>query len=156
MNPLDPSPQHRSPLDRRLEGFPEVELRAMVLAGELARHGIPGFEFYLPIGMLPTAVERAASLLGIMRPGRTVTGRSARWVHVGGPAPREVEVSRRSGRMLRVDAPVRCRFRRLERSEVTTLAGLVLTTPMRTMRDLLREGFEEDARLLAAALEPAG
>ncbi|MDJ1371047.1 hypothetical protein C7K25_06665 [Gulosibacter molinativorax] len=128
--------------------FAVGELQAMHLAGELTRHGIPGFEFYLPVGEFPSLETRAASLETLMRPGRTITGRSARWVHVGGPVPPHVELSRRSGTPLRVDEAVRCRFRRLKASDVMRLGGLVLTTPRRTALDLRREGFETEARML--------
>lgn len=139
--------------DTELELFTDVELRSMLLAGELSKHGLPGFEFYLPVGRYPSIAERAASLVSLMRPGRTITGRSARWVHVGGPVPDRVELSRRSGRVLKIDEPIQCKFRRLKSSDIVTLAGIVLTTPARTALDLRRDGFATEAELLLPLLD---
>ncbi|KAB1644058.1 hypothetical protein [Gulosibacter chungangensis] len=136
-----------------LEPFREPELHAMHLAGEVSRFGIPGFEFYLPLGCVPTRNQRAQSLLPLMRPGRTITGRTARWVHVGGAAPKRAELSRRSGRPLLIDDLVDCRFRRLKSLDLTEIAGLVLTTPERTLRDLRREGHDTEAEALRALVE---
>lgn len=135
-----------------LERFAEPELAAMHIAGEISRFGIPGFEFYLPLGYAPNREQRAQSLVTLMRPGRSITGRTARWVHVGGEAPSRAELSRRSGRPLMIDDLIDCRFRRLKSVHITKIAGLVLTTPERTMRDLQREGYVGEAELLRPLL----
>lgn len=132
----------------------------MLLAGELEIHGIRGFEFFLPVGVQPTREERALSLAHLMRPGRVMTGPTARWIHVGGPTPQVVELSRRSGRTLLVDHPLRARFKRLRDREVIACAGVVVTTVARTMADLRGDGLHDEAALLKPLLEsgaqPAG
>lgn len=128
--------------------FSDIELRSMYLAGEITRHGIFGYEFYLPVGCVAGRHERAASLLPLMRPGRTISGRAARWVHAGGPVPDAIEMSRRSGKRLQSPEPIQCRYRRLTGADVTTVAGLVVTTIERTIRDLRRDGLHTDAKLL--------
>lgn len=139
-------------LDHDLTRFTHVELQSMLLAGELHRYGIRGYRFYLPVGRMPTQRERAESLLPLMRPGRTLTGSTARWVHVGGTAPSRPEVSRRSGRTIKGDADIDCRYRRLQHRDITVVHGVVVTTPERTVRDLRDAGCDAEAERLISAI----
>ena len=121
-----------------LTGLARPELEAMRLDGEVQRHGCPGFEFYLPLGAVPTPLDRACSLARLMHPGRVFTHETAHWLHHGGPAPELVRICRSTGRRPATLPPsVEWRFRRLRPNDVELVAGLVAaTTPARTAADL--------------------
>lgn len=126
---------HRHPTLRELD---RVELEVMRLDGEVQRHGIAGFEFYLPIGVVPTLDDRVASLAPLARPGRVFRLETARWLHLGGPAPRRISISRSSGRRPSTLPPVvEWAFRRIPEHDRCELGrGVAATTLERTERDL--------------------
>ncbi|RRJ87304.1 hypothetical protein EG850_05725 [Gulosibacter macacae] len=119
-----PAAPHVAP---SLTGLSRIELEVMRLDGEVQRHGICGFEFYLPIGEAATAVDRAASLHSIAVHPRVVIGPTARWVHEGGPTPTEVHLGRRSNRLI-ADAPsnVQWHYRALAPDDVVELGGVLV------------------------------
>ncbi len=130
-----------------LDEFTPTELQHMWRAGEISRHGIPGFEFYLPLDEPPTLRDRARSLWSVRLEGRVVSGAAARWVYLGGSAPGVVEITRRSWRAT-LDLPgVAPRYGTYAPREVRRLAGLTITSPARTILDALEAGE------FAAALE---
>ena len=127
-----------------LHCFCPTELAAMWRAGDLDRFGIPGFEFYLPAGVVPTPLDRARSLGAIARTGRILTGMTAHWIHHGGRAPARIEVSRRTGsRPRELDASVEWRYRRIHPGDVVEIGPIRLTTIERTRADLLRRAGGE-------------
>ena len=135
-----------------LEAFTPTELHALWRAGEVARHGIRGFEFYLPLDELPTLRHRARSLWPVRREGRVVSGAAARWVYVGGAAPATVEVTRRSWRATLELRSITPRYGSYPPGEVRRLEGLTLTSPRRTVLDALAEGDVAAALALLAGL----
>lgn len=135
-----------------LEAFTPTELHALWRAGEVARHGIRGFEFYLPLDELPTLRHRARSLWPVRREGRVVSGAAARWVYVGGAPPATVEVTRRSWRATLELRSITPRYGSYPPGEVRRLEGLTLTSPRRTVLDALAEGDVAAALALLAGL----
>lgn len=135
-----------------LDDFTPTELQLMWREGEIARHGIPGFEFYLALDERPTLRDRARSLWPVRHDGRVVSGAAARWVYLGGGAPDTVEVTRRSWRST-LDLPgVVPRFGSYAPHEVRRLAQLTITSPRRTILDALEAGQFADALALIAGL----
>ena len=122
-----------------LRCFAPAELSTMCDDGDLQRHGIRGLEFYLPYGERPTSLDRARSLTILARDGRILTGEVAFWVHFGGPAPEQIEVSRRTGSRPREleDLVVWC-YRRIELDEVVDIGPIRLTSIERTLTDVRR------------------
>lgn len=118
------------------DDWPEAELRAAVLAGELVAVG--------PCWASPaepqTATLRAAAIAWSVRDPRLVAGtRTAAWIWGGlsrPPSPLEVTVPPSA----RVHAApgIRIREVRLDAGDVVVLAGQPVTTPERTAVDLLR------------------
>lgn len=100
-----------------LRGLSRVELEAMRIEGDIQRHGVRGFEFYYPIGMVPTPADRARSLAPLWLPGRVFVGETARWILRGGAAPDRVEIARRTSRIPHLQREqVRWYNRRIDRS----------------------------------------
>lgn len=130
----------------QLRCFSPIELRMMCADGDLQRHGIPGFEFYLPYGDPPTPLDRARSLAALARAGRIITGPAAAWVHHGGPAPRRIEVSRRTGsRPRELDDVVDWCYRRIDAADIVEIGPLRLTSVERTRADLARRAATAQA-----------
>ena len=138
------APAHLHP---SLRGLSRVELEVMRRDGEVARFGAAGFEFYLPLGVVPSRADRAASLAPLMRPGRVLTHEAAHWLHHGGPAPDRIRICRKSGRRPAALPPqVEWCFRRLDPADVVEVAGLVAaTSPERTAADLAAEARSAQA-----------
>ncbi|MFD2673833.1 hypothetical protein [Gulosibacter bifidus] len=128
-----------SEIERLYQNFSSSELWAMYLAGEVGRIGVPTFEFFVPVGTVSTACDRARSLRSLCSPGRTISGDTAAWIWAGGTAPSVAEVTLRSWR---VSPNPHIRFARgqVADHDVTTLAGCVLTAPLPTLRQLQRRG----------------
>ncbi|WP_242091389.1 type IV toxin-antitoxin system AbiEi family antitoxin [Curtobacterium sp. DN_7.5] len=119
------------------DDWPEAELRAAVLAGELVAVG----ECWASPAEPQDAALRAAAAAWSLPDRRLVAAtRTAAWVWGAlsrSPLPHECVLP---GRVrLRVDDPtVRVRDVGLAPEDVTELAGLRLTVPLRTAVDLLR------------------
>ncbi|KJL18849.1 type IV toxin-antitoxin system AbiEi family antitoxin [Microbacterium azadirachtae] len=115
------------------------ELSAARLDGDVVDLG----ESYAPADLVETAALRAASLLPLTAGirGAAFAGMSAAWIHGAGDAPPEVhEVQSATGRRLRVPAT-----RRLivhdpvpDPVDLQVVGGVTVTTPERTVIDLLR------------------
>lgn len=130
------------------------ELSAARLDGHVVELG----EAYAPADLVETAVLRAASLVPLIAGirGAAFAGMSAAWIHGAGDAPPEVhELQSATGRRLRTSAT-----RRLivhdpvpDAVDLQRLGDVVVTTPERTLIDLLRwpvthPGRHDWARLL--------
>ncbi|MDM7890198.1 type IV toxin-antitoxin system AbiEi family antitoxin [Curtobacterium caseinilyticum] len=118
------------------DDWPEAELRAAVLAGELVPVGQCWASPAEP--QLP-ALRAAAHAWGLPDRRLVASGRSAAWIWGGTSRPPAVsEVSIPPTIRVRVDADVRLREVRLDPSDVVDLDGVRVTTPLRTAVDLLR------------------
>ncbi|MFK4850603.1 hypothetical protein ACI3KT_03130 [Microbacterium sp. ZW T6_19] len=135
------------------------ELSAARLDGHVVELG----EGYIPADLVEGAALRAQAIASLIPAGTAASGPTAAWVHAGGaPPPARHHVSRTSAQRLRIDVDRRVTFhdRRVEPAEVSLLSSVRVTTPARTMTDLLlgtRRGpdFLIWARLLADALPTA-
>ncbi|WP_282943870.1 hypothetical protein [Cellulomonas endometrii] len=111
----------------------------------------------LPRRVAATPLLRAAALAPLV-PARCAVGRTAAaWVHLGGPAPARVHVV--ATRRDRVPAPHPERTTSaadLTARDVVVLAGVRVTTPRRTARDLLTDEPPGVALPLLARLRDAG
>jgi hypothetical protein len=96
-----------------------------------------------------TAPLRARSVLLALAPagagtpvGAAATGvvgyAGAAWVHVGGPAPAQVDLIIPPGTTRPRRVPIRLHEHRLDQRDVQVLAGLRLTNPVRTAADIAR------------------
>lgn len=112
-----------------LRGFSTIELESMRRDGDIQRHGIAGYEFYLPIGTVPTAVDRAASLLPLWRPGRVFIEATARWIIRGGTPPEQIVIARNSTRRLPPVERVRWLNRRIPVKDRLQVGGVELWMP---------------------------
>lgn len=149
----------------------EVELRCARLDGDVVEVG----DAYMPADAVETRELRAASLRTYVDDGIAVTHESAAWVHGARDAPpRRHTVQRRSPtrRGAAIDGRVRFRDQELPADAATLIAGVWVTTPARTLADLVRALHSGDdvadevdallasrpgiAREAIAALERAG
>ncbi len=112
-----------------LRGLTTVELEAMRRDGDIQRHGIDGYEFYLPIGVVPTAFDRAASLRPLWLPGRVFVEATARWIIRGGRPPNEIVIARNSTRRLPPTERVRWLNRRIPVKNRLQIADVELFVP---------------------------
>jgi|GEM_PF-2841800 len=127
-----------------MRAFPIRELapplrRAIVLAGDLIELGHLAAPLYAVPGVPASSRERAASLRGIVRPGRTVVLASAAWIHGADDCPDDPQLvvePRRS----RHD-PYEIGAWALAARDVEIVAGVPVTTPARTLVDLVRTRF---------------
>ncbi len=117
----------------------EAELAAAVLDGELYRLG----ERFRPIDLPFDSAARAASLCDVIVHQRVAAGATAAWIwgaieDPGTPytafVPSSARVAHPSGIG---DGLVRVRVMRLPQSDVATVCGTPVTTPLRTAIDLL-------------------
>lgn len=128
------------------DDWPEAELRAAVLAGELVAVGRC---WASPAEPQVPALRAAAHAWRIPDRRLVAGGRSAAWIW-GATArePAVPEVVAPPNLRVRVDADVRLREVRLEDGDVVVLGTVRVTTPLRTALDLLRAPgpFAADAR----------
>ncbi|HRN28872.1 MAG TPA: hypothetical protein PK781_04190 [Terrimesophilobacter sp.] len=123
--------------------LPLAELCAVVLDGEATRLG-PAFA---PIDV-PHGVRLRARALGLVLPSRHIADRrTAAWVHGALVAlPRTldacVRADERPSPMLGSEARIRQVV--IAETEIAILAGVSVTTPLRTIFDLLREPAFDD------------
>jgi hypothetical protein len=116
--------------------FPSTELAALRLAGELYAVG----PAWVPVDLPETDAARAASLAAVLDPRLIADRRSAAWVLGGSDAPPGtpqtcVPVTARAAAR---DPVLDVREVRLQDGDTRVLAGLRLTTALRTALDLLR------------------
>ncbi|WP_029144223.1 hypothetical protein [Microbacterium luticocti] len=115
----------------------EAELFAACLDGHLAPVG----EAFLPADAVETAALRAASLAPLLGGQLAATGLSAAWIHgalafpPGRHSAQRVSAQRR-GHIL--DRRIEYHDRRLDADQVMVLGGVHVTTPTRTLADLVR------------------
>jgi len=133
-----------------LASCPLVELNAAALDGELVRIGDGFWWIDVPTGRR----ERALSLGSDLHDGRVIVcDRSAAWVWGWGAAP--LTLSTCVSIAARVPSPVRRRLNAREAvisvDEVATIAGTPVTSPVRTVIDLLRHDPTDDVITLVSA-----
>jgi hypothetical protein len=139
--------------------LPLVVLRAAALDGDLYAIG----EGYRPIDLPADPSARAASLAGIAVRERILAGPTAAWVWGARPDPGHpylvvVPPGAAVGHALPgVEGGVRVREQQLRARDVMRLAGVPVTTPLRTAIDLLRAtGPDWERQVVAALLQVAG
>lgn len=116
-----------------------AELTAARLDGDVVGLG----EAFAPADLVETAVLRASSLTSLVAGMRDAAfaGMSAAWIHgAGDAAPETHELQSASGRRLRAPATRRIIVHdpALDPADVQRLGGVAVTTPERTVIDLLR------------------
>ena len=115
-----------------------AELTAARLDGDLVEVG----EAFMPADAVETRELRAASFRSIGGPERAVTHASAAWVHGAIPDPPLIHTLQRAGRRraaFPVDARIRVRDVALPAGDVELISGVAVTTPVRTLVDLVRD-----------------
>ncbi|MFT4136992.1 type IV toxin-antitoxin system AbiEi family antitoxin [Microbacterium sp.] len=119
------------------------ELMAACLDGHLVELG----EGFMPADAVETRELRAASLRALMTTGLALTHASAAWVHGAAmSAPRRHCVQRTSERrgLHVVDVRLRYRDGRLPPEDLVIVSGVAVTTPERTLADLVRDDVLHD------------
>ncbi|MFB7842506.1 type IV toxin-antitoxin system AbiEi family antitoxin [Microbacterium sp. NPDC056052] len=116
-----------------------AELTAARLDGDVVGLG----EAFAPADLVETAVLRASSLTSLIAGMRDAAfaGMSAAWIHgAGDAAPEPHELQSASGRRLRAPATRRIIVHDpiLDPADMQRLGGVAVTTPERTLIDLLR------------------
>ena len=116
-----------------------AELTAARLDGDVVGLG----EAFAPADLVETAALRAASLTSLIAGMRDAAfaGMSAAWIHgAGDAAPETHELQSASGRRLRAPATRRIIVHDpiLDPADMRRLGGIAVTTPERTLIDLLR------------------
>ncbi|MCM3696673.1 type IV toxin-antitoxin system AbiEi family antitoxin [Microbacterium oleivorans] len=115
-----------------------AELSAARLDGHVVEIG----EAYMPADAVETRELRAASFRGLTGAHRAVSHASAAWVHGAIPDPPLIHALQRAGRTrgaFPVDARIRFRDVELPASDVEMISGVAVTTPVRTLVDLVRD-----------------
>lgn len=115
------------------------ELSAARLDGDVVELG----EAYVPADLVETPALRAASLAPLIETirGAAFAGMSAAWIHGAGDTPPDVhELQSATGRRLRAPASRRLIVHDpvLEAIDLQHLGGVAVTTPERTLIDLIR------------------
>ncbi|GAA1527064.1 hypothetical protein HD600_002665 [Microbacterium ginsengiterrae] len=132
-----------------------AELTAARIDGVLIEVG----DAFMPPDLPEDAAARAASLARLLPAGHALCDASAAWVHGFGDSPpvrhRVQRVSSRRGRV-RMSRHVIVHERRIGQHEVQTVGSVLVTTPLRTLTDLvLSAGDDEESatrlRTVAAA-----
>ena len=132
-------------------------------AARLDGHVIELGEGYIPADLVEVPELRARAVAPLIPAGTAASGPTAAWIHAGGvPPPARHHVNRTTAQRLRLDTDRRVLFhdRRLETGDTCLLSGTAVTTPVRTMVDLLlgagrTPSFLPWADLLADALPEA-
>lgn len=128
------------------DDWPEPELRAAVLAGEL----VPvGWCWASPAEPQTPALRAAAHAWRVPDRRLVASGRSAAWIWgATSRPPSPIEVSVPPTVRVRVDPDVRLREVRLPTADTVRLGAVRVTTPARTAVDLLRApgAFDAPAR----------
>ncbi|MFJ6679393.1 SAM-dependent methyltransferase [Microbacterium sp. NPDC091382] len=120
------------------ERLSTAELTAARMDGDLVEIG----DAFMPADAVETRELRAASFRPVGGPERAVTHASAAWVHGAVPDPPLVHSLQRAGRRrasFPVDARIRFRDVALPSHDVEMISGVAVTTPVRTLIDLIRE-----------------
>jgi hypothetical protein len=137
--------------------LPLAELHSARLDGELVMLD----DAFAPIDEPHDAVARARSLARACPPRLVAEQRTAAWIWgaISDPPARHQLCSSSSARA-RPPAPLRCVVREvvIDPDEVAVLAGLRVTTPLRTVVDLARFGvvFDDDEGRIVRALAEIG
>ncbi|GAA1654170.1 SAM-dependent methyltransferase [Microbacterium flavum] len=129
-----------------------AELCSARLDGDLVEIG----DAFMPTDAVETRELRAASFRGSAAIGLAITRESAAWVHgaLPQPPPRH-SLQRRSGARGRplVDLRVRYRDQPIASCDLLEISGVWVTTPARTLADLVRARYEgEDVAAAVDAL----
>ena len=128
--------------------LPLAELTAAVLDGEAARLG-PTFT---PVDVPPGVTSRARALKHVLPRRFIADRRTAAWVYgalFALPEPLDACVRTRDRPKMCVGLDARLRQVVINESEIALISGVSVTTPLRTMFDLLREpDFGDDAAAL--------
>lgn len=133
------------------ETLSATELAAARLDGDVVEVG----EAYIPADAVETAELRAASLRPLLSPGVAVTHVSAAWVHGALPdPPARHTMQRSSARRLHhvIDNRLHYRDRRVPPEDVSVIGGVSVTTPARTLGDLVRGAFAGGEQPAATAI----
>ncbi|WP_261623582.1 hypothetical protein [Nesterenkonia marinintestina] len=143
-----------TPLYRPGAPFCDEELQSLRREGAL-RHLLG--DVYAPRTAAPTPELRAAALRRLLSTGEitdvVLCGETAGWLHLGEPDPRRLTViSSRFRSTRRQDVMARqCHQIRLQEGDSSLVAGIRVTTPLRTAADLvLGIGTVDTAGLMTA------
>ncbi|MCK6080711.1 SAM-dependent methyltransferase [Microbacterium sp. EYE_5] len=115
-----------------------AELTAARLDGDLVEIG----DAFMPADAVETRELRAASFRLAAGSQRAVTHGSAAWIHGALAAPPAVHtLQRASDRRAAVPVDGRIRFRdvRIPAADLLSISGVAVTTPVRTLVDLVRD-----------------
>lgn len=126
------------------EVLSDAELRCARLDGDLVEIG----EAFMPADAVETRELRAGSLAALVGSRLALTHESAAWVHGALPQPPRRHCVQRcvAARMPHVtDRRLRYRDMMLPLADGMPIAGVVVTTPVRTLADLLRDRVVRDA-----------
>ncbi|MFJ4225145.1 type IV toxin-antitoxin system AbiEi family antitoxin [Microbacterium sp. NPDC089695] len=111
------------------------ELCAARMDGHLVEIG----DAYIPADLVEGTTTRAATLAGVIPASTAASGPTAAWVHGAGdaPPPRH-HVSRAVPRRIRAvhSSRIVVHHSAVPEEDVETIAGIAVTTPLRTMTDL--------------------
>ncbi|MFT4156928.1 MAG: type IV toxin-antitoxin system AbiEi family antitoxin [Microbacterium sp.] len=133
-----------------------TELSAARLDGDVIELG----ECYIPADLVEGQALRASTIAALIPEGTAASGPTAAWIHgAGSDPPVRHHVRRTTERRLRQGNDVRLVFhdRRVDPDDLSMYSGVAVTTPARTLSDLLL-GIGRDpslelwARLLAVTL----
>ncbi|WP_223624767.1 type IV toxin-antitoxin system AbiEi family antitoxin [Microbacterium sp. EST19A] len=123
---------------------------AELSAARIDGHVIDLGEAYVPADLVETAEVRASTLASLVRPGTAASGPTAAWIHGAGDAPPAVHhVKRSADRRLRPQTSGRLVFHDtlLAASDQQMIAGIAVSTPVRTLLDLATT-LHRDPRVL--------
>lgn len=127
-----------------------TELTAARLDGDVVEIG----EGFIPADAVETAELRAASLGPLLASGLALTHASAAWVHGAldhAPSRHSVQRSSVQRRNAVIDARLHYRDLRVPPGELQLIGGIPVTTPQRTLSDLVREDLAAGRPVASAA-----
>jgi len=126
------------------ERLSQPELSAARLDGHVVEVG----EGYIPADLVESPQARAAGLAPLMGPGLAASGPSAAWVHgAGDRPPLRHHAHRAVPRRVRAPQSARLAFHdtALADHEMLHIGGIAVSTPLRTMIDLVLAVHRDEA-----------
>ena len=133
---------------RELIDFPTAELMAMELDGVLWRAGGGITEGWTSVDTSLSPETRASAIAHLVRERETVIGDVARWIHLGGTQPEELELATTRGGV-RLGHPHITRYERIiPEASRERIAGVWVVTRARAAFDELRNVSSDDVALI--------
>lgn len=135
-----------------LKGFPETELSALILRGELFSTG----EFYFPFDISDSSIVRANALASDIEPNFWAERQSALWVYGFGDSPQLPQIATAPNHRSGSFQKAKISHIVISQVELVKIGNLTITCPIRTLIDCLSRPKNVDPVATAALAKYLG